>query len=67
MEKLEVLKTAFEKINEVSFVCRNCLVCRNFVYGYTEYRALKTVLKFSFLVCLGSQFILARREKASLS
>ena len=23
MEKLEVLKTTFEKINEVGFVCRN--------------------------------------------
>ena len=61
MEKLEVLKTTFEKINEVGFVCRN------FVYAYTKYRALKTILKFPLLVSLGSQFILARREEASLS
>ena len=61
MEKLEVLKTTFEKINEVGFVCTN------FVYGYIEYRALKTVLKISLFASLGSQFILARREEASLS
>ena len=63
MEKLGVLKTTFEKINEVGGVV--LLFCR------TLYRiAVTSLLTFSahlLIVCSGSEFILARRKEAGFA
>ena len=64
MEKLGVLKTTFEKINEVSRFEETRVF---FPPNMSNRLFFQIVILFALPLLSGSDFILARREEASLS